>query len=44
MIRKYTSADEIFEMTMQKIAPLPCQEAYARRLASMEQLTISVSS
>ena len=35
MIRKYTSADEIFEMTMQKIAPLPCQEAYARRLASI---------
>ena len=35
MIRKHTSADEIFKMTMQKIAPLPCQEAYARQLAAI---------
>lgn len=34
-MKKYTTADEIFERTMRKIAPLPCQENYARQLASI---------
>ena len=34
-MKKYTTADEIFERTMRKIAPLPCQKDYARQLASI---------
>lgn len=35
MKNKILTADEIFEMTMKTIAPLPCQESYARELASI---------
>lgn len=35
MEKNYTTADEIFARTMRKIAPLPCQEKYARQLASI---------
>lgn len=35
MKNRILTADEIFEMTMKTIAPLPCQESYARELASI---------
>ncbi len=35
MGRNYMTADELYQRTMEHIAPLPCQESYARNLAEL---------
>lgn len=35
MTSKIMTADEIYEKTMRTVAPLPCQESYARELAAI---------
>lgn len=35
MEQRLTTADAIFERTMRTVAPLPCQKAYLKQLASI---------
>ena len=35
MVNSFISSDDIFEQLMLNVAPLPCQESYAKNLASI---------